>query len=62
MLVPFSFEPHAAALKLIEVARINGVPGHVFHADAAGVRTIRFHFAVEDGVLDEACRRLRKLR
>lgn len=54
-------EPHPAALALIERARINGVPGHVFHADPEGVRTIRFHFAVEDAVLDEACGRLRAL-
>ncbi len=54
-------DPHAAALRLIERARLNGVPGHVFHADPTGVRTIRFHFAVEDAVLDEVCARLAKL-
>jgi aminotransferase len=54
-------EPHAAALALIERIGINGVPGHMFHARADGVRTIRFQFAVRDAVLDEACARLAKL-
>ncbi len=55
-------EPYPAALALIEKARVNGVPGHVFHEDPRGVRTIRFHFAVRPSVLDEACKRLRALR
>jgi aminotransferase len=54
-------DPHPAVLKLIDVARINGVPGQVFHADPRGVRTIRFHFAVEDAVLAEVGARLRAL-
>lgn len=54
-------EPHPAALELISRVRINAVPGHVFHAEPAGVRTLRFHFAVGDAVLDEACARLRTL-
>jgi aminotransferase len=55
-------DPHRAALALIDRARINGVPGHLFHAEAVGVTTIRLHFAVEDRVLDEVCRRLAGLR
>jgi aminotransferase len=51
-------DPHAAVLALIDRVMINGVPGHVFHANPAGVRTIRFHFAVQDDVIDRACRRL----
>lgn len=54
-------EPHAAVLEMIERVRINGVPGHVFHEDPRGVRTIRFNFAVRPPVLAEACRRLRQL-
>lgn len=55
-------DPHPAVLEMIDRVRINGVPGHVFHADPKGVRTIRFNFAVRPPVLDEACRRLRSLR
>jgi aminotransferase len=55
-------EPHPAVLHMIERVRINGVPGHVFHEDPRGVRTIRFNFAVRPDVLDEACKRLRSLR
>ena len=55
-------EPYDAVMAMIERARVNGVPGHLFHADPAGVRSIRFHFAVDDAVLDEAIRRLGALR
>ena len=54
-------EPYDAVMSLIERTRINAVPGNLFHADGSGVRTIRFHFAVADEVLDECCRRLREL-
>lgn len=54
-------EPYPAALRLIERAGINAVPGDVFHARADGVRTIRFHFAVAADVLDDVCGRLRGL-
>jgi aspartate/methionine/tyrosine aminotransferase len=47
---------------LIERIGVNGVPGHMFHERAEGVRTLRFHFAVRDDVLDDACRRLASLR
>ena len=54
--------PHAAVLKMIEKIKINAVPGHLFFAKPDGVRSMRFHFAVDLPVLDEACRRLRSLR
>jgi aminotransferase len=55
-------DSHVAVLKMIERLRINGVPGKVFHADPAGVRTIRFQFAVMPAVLEEVCRRLEGAR
>ena len=54
--------PHAAVLKMIEKIKINAVPGHLFFAKPDGVRSMRFQFAVDLPVLDEACRRLRSLR
>lgn len=51
-------DPHAAVLRMIEERRVNGVPGHLFYAQAEGVRSIRFHFAVDQPVLDEVCARL----
>ncbi|MCK6553385.1 aminotransferase class I/II-fold pyridoxal phosphate-dependent enzyme [Candidatus Binatia bacterium] len=55
-------EPYAAAMQLIERIGINGVPGDVFYGDPAGVRSLRFQFAVEADVLDEACERFARLR
>ena len=54
-------EPIDAVRRLIDRARINAVPGHLFHARPDGVRTMRFHFAVADPVLDEVCARLQQL-
>ncbi len=59
-------DPHAAVLKMIERIGVNAVPGHLFFGsgpgdDESGVRCMRFQFAVELPVLDEACRRLRSL-
>ena len=54
-------EPYDAALRLIERARINAVPGHLFHARPDGVRTMRLHFAVAEDVLDEVCGRIERL-
>jgi aspartate/methionine/tyrosine aminotransferase len=54
-------EPIDAVHRLIDRARINAVPGHLFHARPDGVRTMRFHFAVADPVLEEVCARLQKL-
>lgn len=54
-------EPYPAVLKMIERIGVNAVPGDLFFADPRGVRCMRFQFAVEPRVLDEACRRLRSL-
>ncbi len=54
-------EPYAAALRLIERIGVNGVPGDVFYANPAGVRSIRLQFAVEPSVLDEICQRFARL-
>ena len=53
--------PHPAVLQMIERIRINAVPGHLFFAQPDGIRSMRFQFAVDYPVLDEACRRLRSL-
>lgn len=54
-------DPTAAVMRLIESVGINAVPGHLFHARPDGVRTMRFHFAVSDAVLDEVGARLARL-
>jgi aminotransferase len=54
-------EPHPAVLQMIERVRINAVPGHLFHSRPDGVRTMRFQFAVDWPVLEEAMTRLRSL-
>jgi aminotransferase len=54
-------EPHPAVLQMIERVRINAVPGHLFHSRPDGVRTMRFQFAVDWPVLEEAMARLRSL-
>ncbi|MGE0143433.1 MAG: pyridoxal phosphate-dependent aminotransferase [Planctomycetota bacterium] len=53
--------PMDAAHALIDKVRINAVPGHLFGTSISEARTLRFHFAVADEVLDEACRRLATL-
>jgi aminotransferase len=55
-------EPAAAVRRLIDRLALNAVPGDLFHAAGAGVRTMRFHFAVADPVLDEVCARLARGR
>jgi aminotransferase len=55
-------EPHAAVLAMIERIGVNAVPGHLFFARPDGVRSMRFQFAVDWPVLEEAMRRLRSLR
>ena len=54
-------EPHPAVLQMIERIRVNAVPGHLFHSAPDGVRTMRFQFAVDWPVLEEAMTRLRSL-
>ncbi|MBL8735791.1 MAG: aminotransferase, partial [Planctomycetes bacterium] len=41
---------------------VNAVPGHLFFARPDGVRSMRFQFAVDWPVLEEAMQRLRSLR
>ena len=53
-------DPETAVMRMIEEKRINGVPGHLFYGDPDPVRSIRFHFAVSDSILDAACGRLSK--
>jgi aminotransferase len=55
-------EPYPAVLQMIERIGVNAVPGDLFFAAPDGVRCMRFQFAVELPVLDEACRRLRSLQ
>ncbi|MCA8950913.1 MAG: pyridoxal phosphate-dependent aminotransferase [Planctomycetes bacterium] len=54
-------DPHAAVLRMIDRIGINAVPGHLFFARTEGVRSMRFQFAVDWPVLDEAMQRLRSL-
>ncbi len=51
-------EPYPAVLQMIEQKGVNAVPGDLFYSDPRGVRNMRFHFAVTDGVLDDVCARL----
>jgi aminotransferase len=55
-------EPHPAVLKMIERIGVNAVPGHLFFARPDGVRSMRFQFAVDWPVLEEAMKRLRSLQ
>jgi len=51
----------AAAMLILERARVASVPGTSFYADPVGETLVRFCFAKEDDVLEEAARRLRAL-
>jgi aminotransferase len=53
--------PYDAVRQMIDRIGVNAVPGDLFFAKADGVRCMRFQFAVELPVLDEACNRLRRL-
>jgi len=50
------------AMFLLKQTGVAGVPGKAFYHDEGGENLIRFCFAKEDDVLDEACRRLEKLK
>jgi aminotransferase len=54
--------PYPAVLQMIERIGVNAVPGDLFFARPDGVRLMRFQFAVDWPVLDEACKRLRSLK
>jgi len=51
----------AAAMKMLDEAKIASVPGTSFYADPVGDTLCRFCFAKEDDVLEEAARRIRGL-
>jgi len=51
-------EPEAAVRSMIERVGVNAVPGHLFHSPGAQIRTMRFHFAVEDEVLSQVEQRM----
>ncbi|MFK7740432.1 MAG: pyridoxal phosphate-dependent aminotransferase [Planctomycetota bacterium] len=53
--------PYQAVTQMIERVGVNAVPGDLFYAEPAGVRSMRFQFAVERPVLVEAGERLRNL-
>lgn len=53
--------PYPAVLKMIERIGVNAVPGDLFFAEPKGVSCMRFQFAVDWPVLEEAMRRLRSL-
>ncbi len=50
-----------AAMHLLEKTKVASVPGSAFFRGDSGEKLLRFCFAKDDGVLDEACRRLRAL-
>ena len=50
------------AMFLLERTRVASVPGKTFYHDEGGENLLRFCFAKEDDVLDEACRRLERLK
>lgn len=51
-----------AAMRVLEETKVASIPGSAFFRGAEGEGLLRFCFAKEDGVLEEACRRLRALR
>ena len=46
---------------VLERTKVASIPGTAFYRGAPGDRLLRFCFAKEDDVLEEACRRLRAL-
>lgn len=50
---------HEAAMSLLENARVASVPGSAFYRGTTGEGLLRFCFAKDDALLDEACRRIR---
>jgi aminotransferase len=49
-----------AAMALLERGKVASVPGSAFYRGATGEGLLRFCFAKDDDVLDEACRRIRR--
>jgi len=50
------------AMFLLKHTGVASVPGEAFFHDEGGENLARFCFAKEDPVLDEACRRIERLR
>jgi aminotransferase len=62
-IVDFGYpDAKTAALALLRQTGVAGVPGSAFYLGSAGERLIRFCFAKEDAVLDEAIQRLNRFR
>ena len=51
-----------AAMHVLETTRVASIPGSAFYRGAAGEKLLRFCFAKDDGVLEDACSRLSALR
>ena len=51
-----------AAMHVLEKTQVASVAGSAFYRGAEGEKLLRFCFAKDDGVLEEACRRLAALR
>jgi aminotransferase len=51
-----------AAMHVLETTRVASVAGSAFYRGAEGEKLLRFCFAKDDAVLEEACRRLTGLR
>jgi aminotransferase len=51
-----------AAMLLLEQTRVAAIPGSAFYQGRTGEALLRFCYAKEDAVLDEACQRLAGLR
>ena len=50
-----------AAMHVLETTRVASIPGSAFYRGAEGEKLLRFCFAKDDGVLEEACSRLAAL-
>jgi aminotransferase len=48
-----------AAMHLLETTKVASIPGSAFYRGPEGEKLLRFCFAKDDAVLEEACRRLR---
>ena len=51
-----------AAMHVLETVRVASVPGSAFYRGDGGEKLLRFCFAKDDSVLEDACRRLAALR
>jgi aminotransferase len=49
------------AMNLLRETGVASVPGEAFYHDDAGEKLVRFCFAKEDAIVDEACRRIEEL-